>query len=183
MTDRKMDREKKTAFGVGYIGYGEFSSRLDNKDTKAYTTWRNMLSRCYSDDNPRNRSYNDCTVCEEWHNFQNFALWFYQNHPDNGKKYHLDKDKIVKGNRMYSPENCCFISPSENAIISNQKKFLIKHKNGEELIIMNMSQFCLSRGLNKSAMSAIGKGKRRIHKGWIHVEEIHNNPELLEGEK
>ena len=48
-----------------------------------------------------NKNYLDVTVCEEWHNFQNFAKWFYENYYEiSGEKMRLDKDILIKGNKM-----------------------------------------------------------------------------------
>ena len=40
-----------------------------------YTTWANMLSRCYNSDNPRWADYGGrgISVCPRWHHFENFA--------------------------------------------------------------------------------------------------------------
>ena len=166
MTAKKKDKTQKTSFGVGFIGKGGFKSRLNSKDTKAYQTWRNMLRRCYSDKNKRDNSYKDCYVSDEWHNFQNFALWFYQNHPDDGDVYHLDKDMLVKGNKVYSKETCIFLTPQMNSRISNQKKYRVFDPNGMIQIIVNMKDFCAKNNLCNGAMSAIANGHRKTHKGW-----------------
>jgi len=64
-----------------------------------YKVWENMINRCY---NPRHLvkrpTYIDCTVCEEWKIFSNFKAWMEtQNYIDR----QLDKDLIVKGNKVY----------------------------------------------------------------------------------
>ena len=69
-----------TVYGIGCLGIGDYKARKESKGmTKEYVMWTNMLSRCYGQpyqDNPINSArYAECTVCEEWHNFQNFAKW------------------------------------------------------------------------------------------------------------
>lgn len=106
--------------GVGFIGSGVFKSKINNKSTDAYGCWRNMLIRCYGERYQKEKpSYIGCTVCEEWHNFQNFAKWYYANHPQDGEKWHLDKDFTVIGNKIYSPETCAFIPASVNSFITD----------------------------------------------------------------
>lgn len=100
----------KTVYGVGYIGEGKYKITINTQRTKVSNAWKNMIQRCYkgSETHP---SYKDVLVCEEWHNFQNFAKWFEENHID---EWHLEKDILKKGNKIYSPENCCFVPPEIN---------------------------------------------------------------------
>ena len=80
---------------VGYIGQGHYKSRDENSDkTKAYNTWSHMLRRCYD---PyflnKNPAYINCYVCDEWHNFQNFAKWYEENYYEiKNEGVQLDKD-------------------------------------------------------------------------------------------
>lgn len=106
-------------FGVGYIGEGVFLSKNDDgSTTTAYRKWRDMLSRCYHFDRClKTLSYENCYVCDEWLNFQNFAEWFYQNYYEiDGEIICLDKDILYKGNQLYSPENCVFAPQTINSL-------------------------------------------------------------------
>lgn len=107
---------KKSVYGIGYLGLGCYKTRFDNKSTKQYITWKNMMFRCYGHKRlEKFPSYLDCYVCDEWHNFQNFANWFDGNYI-NG--YHLDKDLLFKGNKIYSPEKCIFIPQEINKLLT-----------------------------------------------------------------
>lgn len=112
--------------GIGYLGVmsnGEMPKVSENgKQTREYTTWRNMLKRCYDPQSlERNPTYKGCSVWERWHSFNNFLedmpkidnyiLWL--NNPNQGIA--LDKDSKVKGNKVYSLETCCFLTHSENS--------------------------------------------------------------------
>ena len=93
----------------------------------SYATWLRMLARCYRESYLKNTpSYTNCEVCDEWKRYSNFEKWF--NNPSNGYKegYALDKDILIKGNKLYSPSTCCFVPNEINAL-------LIKHdsKRGE----------------------------------------------------
>lgn len=92
-------------YGKGYIGVGPYEQTVNRKSTREYDMWRRMFDRCYSG---RQSAYNDCEVCEEWWNFQNFAQW-YQDHYYEvpGQVMQVDKDWLSVGNRVYCPENCC----------------------------------------------------------------------------
>lgn len=81
-----------------------------------YSTWREMLGRCYS---PRvqakNPSYVGCTVCEEWHSLSKFKAWM-QCQDWEGKQ--LDKDLLFQGNKIYGPFNCIFVSTRVNNFLT-----------------------------------------------------------------
>ena len=104
-----------TVYGVGYLGVGPYLSVVDGKSQKAYDTWHGMLRRAYSN-SERYLTYKDTTVCQEWHNFQNFAKWYEENYYEiDGQQMHLDKDLKSGKSKMYSPETCLFIPQVLNA--------------------------------------------------------------------
>lgn len=83
-----------------------------------YNRWFAMLQRCYAPTSTRiANTYAGCTVGSEWHNFQNFANWFYEQKYHDRDGYQIDKDLITFGNREYSPENCCIIPAQLNYAI------------------------------------------------------------------
>lgn len=90
----------------------------------SYKVWRSMIERCYSNKyQERQPTYVGCEVCNEWLYFSNFKKWFEENYVDG---YALDKDILIKGNKVYSPQTCCFVPQEIN-------KLLLKHdrKRGE----------------------------------------------------
>jgi hypothetical protein len=98
----------RSVFGVGYIGEGKYKVSENGIETKVYPIWKSMIKRCYSEkwlkEHP---SYIECAVSEEWLNFQNFAQWYNENHYEvDGEKMCLDKDILVKGNKIYSSDTC-----------------------------------------------------------------------------
>lgn len=110
-----------SVFGVGYFGVGDYKSKIDKKQTKVYGVWSQMLQRCYSEKQQiKQPTYVGCFIDKRWHNFQVFAKWFEENYKEG---FALDKDILFKGNKIYSPETCCFV-PQElnNLIIKNDKR-------------------------------------------------------------
>lgn len=106
----------KSVFGVGFLGDGKFKSTNKGVKNKYYVIWYCMMERCYSKGfQARCPTYKGCTVCVEWHNFQVFAEWCIKN-KFYDKGYHLDKDLKVKGNKVYSPETCCFVPQEVNCL-------------------------------------------------------------------
>ncbi len=118
------DLNQPTLLGVGYRGYGKYSTRNEAKDGKSdsYLYWQRMLRRCYDVNDKDYKDYGDkgVTVCKEWHNFQNFSEWFYSQKNHTKKGYHLDKDLTFRGNATYSPEACNLI-PAELNVMQIEK--------------------------------------------------------------
>lgn len=68
-------------------------------------------------------TYEECTVCEEWHNFQNFADWFDKNYYEIGKeRMEIDKDLLIKNNKIYSPNTCVFVPRRINSLLIKNNK-------------------------------------------------------------
>lgn len=119
----KCPYERRT-FGVGYLGEGKYKTKKNGKNTRVYSVWKAMLQRCYDEKFKENRpTYKDCKVSEEWLCFQNFAKWFYENYYEiEGEKMCLDKDILIKHNKIYSPDNCIFVPQRiNNLFIKNDK--------------------------------------------------------------
>lgn len=107
---------------VGYIGKGKYSAMDGSKTTMCYNSWNYMIRRCYDPyviNKGNNLVYQDVFVCDEWHNFQNFAEWYYENiYAIGNEQMHLDKDILVKGNKVYSPETCVFVPQRINKLFT-----------------------------------------------------------------
>lgn len=117
--DQKRKVLEKTIQGVGYIGIGSYNS-VNAKE--AHSVWRDMLRRCYAIDAAvKFPAYKDCTVHDEWFDFQVFAKWFYDNCFCECPT--IDKDVLVKGNRIYSPDTCCIIPRSLNVALVKNKEY------------------------------------------------------------
>ena len=113
-----------TVYNIGYLGEGKYKSKINGKFTRCYTTWRSMLNRCYNERFKQKHTYcKDCEVCEEWHNFQNFANWYYDNYYEiKNECMHLDKDILIKNNKIYSPKTCVFAPQRINTLFTKCNK-------------------------------------------------------------
>lgn len=113
-----------SVYGVGCFGIGEYRAKIDGKQTPEYSTWTNMLKRCYDKKyQEKFPTYKNVAVCNEWLNFQNFAKWYENNYPKvYGVKFHIDKDLLQQDteNKIYSPETCVFIPYNVNAFLTNK---------------------------------------------------------------
>lgn len=94
---------------------------INGRDIKSYSVWHSMLGRCYSKKNlARYPTYKDCTVCDEWLYFSNFKKWFDENYIEGTQ---LDKDILAYGNKVYSPDTCCFVPSEINVLMSQIERF------------------------------------------------------------
>lgn len=97
----------KSVLGMGFLG-----ERGTTGDSELKHKWRSMLYRCYTEEF---NTYEDCRVCEEWHNFSNFKDWAYSS--GYRKDWELDKDILSRDNKMYSPDFCTFVPKRINSLI------------------------------------------------------------------
>lgn len=139
-------------YGRGFIGLGDYSF----KDRKVFKIWNAMLKRAYCEKHLKTHpSYKGVEVCEEWFDFQNFAGWcykekFYDAVDNGGRSYNLDKDLLVKGSKVYSPDVCCFVPQDINKIIVSRNKLRGKYPVGVSHLKQNRK---FSAALNKYAKS------------------------------
>lgn len=111
----------KTSYNIGYIGQGKYTPKICKK---IYDVWRKMLQRCYD---PyfinKELTYKDVYVCDEWHCFQNFAKWWEENYYEIlNEKMELDKDILIKNNKMYSPKTCLIVPQRLNKLFTKSDK-------------------------------------------------------------
>ena len=121
---------RRTVCDVGY--YGMLMNAKEYSST-VYVTWQNMIQRCYSKKLQKKYKpqYRDKSVCEEWHNYANFKLW-YEEHITEGCQIDLDKDLLKQGNKIYSPETCVFIEHYINTTFEGKRgDCVIQNKDGK----------------------------------------------------
>lgn len=127
---------RTSLFGVGINDMPHMSQ------SKAYSIWHRMIERGYSEKYKKKRpSYQDCTVCKEWLTFSNFLKWFNEHQDEYHDGYHLDKDILCKGNKVYSPDTCCFVPQEINSLLqcSNRGKNMIGSQRSGNLWVSRIS--------------------------------------------
>lgn len=158
------DRFAITTCGVGYLG-----EKVPYVES-IYTCWVNMLKRCYDPKvQAKHPTYIGCSVCDEWLCYSNFFQWM-SSRDHLGME--LDKDKKIKGNKVYSPDTCELITLAENIRVTFSKTFQLRHKNGTCLTVTNLLRFCRENKLNHTGMHRVKSGDRKTHKGWVSVQLI-----------
>lgn len=113
----------KPWFGVGMLNHGKHpTTRGNGRDSKLVARWSGMLRRCYGDHSTTKWArYSDCTVDERFWKFQDFAEWAVNQIGSDMPGWHMDKDILVKGNRVYGPDTCCFVPADINYLFVSGK--------------------------------------------------------------
>lgn len=117
-----MRKNKKLVCSVGVNDL----TCIGNKDS--YSKWKSMLNRCYSPKYQIKRpTYVGCTVCDEWKTFSNFNEWY-----DSNKRagMDLDKDILIRGNKVYGPQFCRFVPRAINSLLTNSGARRGQYKQG-----------------------------------------------------
>ena len=155
---------EKRLLGIGYIGEGIYNGK---NNINIYYQWTRMLQRCY-DPYYINKypTYINCFVCEEWHNFQNFAKWYEENYYEiENEEMALDKDILYKGNKIYSPQTCIFVPQRINSLFEKCNKTRGNYPIGVSCIegIYYVARCRIkNRNMNKSKLINIGTFSNEI---------------------
>lgn len=110
----------KLVYGVG-VNDADYAvtTKVSGKEIRCayYSTWTSMLSRGYYGKlKTRWPTYQDVSVCEEWHTFSTFKTWMEQQ-PWEGMQ--LDKDVLIPRNKVYRPEACVFVPGRVNNLLTS----------------------------------------------------------------
>lgn len=104
MKNEKIKGTKNPNYRTGYCCEGKKSS--------LYNSWQGMKKRCLNPNNPKYKRYGGrgINVCEEWLSFKPFLEWALSHGFKEG--YSIDR---INNDGDYCPENCRWISVSENS--------------------------------------------------------------------
>ncbi len=93
----------------------------------AYSAWRGMMQRVYDAcQQIRRPTYIGVTVCDEWHKFSAFRIWWLKHQVDG---YQLDKDLLSDAGE-YSPNACLFVPQWLNSFTTDSGAARGKHPIG-----------------------------------------------------
>lgn len=149
--------------GVGVKSKGKYKTYDGVRQTKVYNTWRRMIARCYCPKiKAQNTSYFDCSVASDWLDFQVFAEWF-ESHEYSKLDYHLDKDILVAGNKVYSADTCCLVPRQLNNL-------LVSRHTGNEAYPQGVY---FQRAINKFSSRVSINGKKKHLGCFLTADEAY----------
>ena len=115
------NRYLPSLYGVGYLGEATVMDGC-GRLSKEYVIWSKMLERCYcSKYLARKPTYDGCTVSDNFKNFTFFKNWCNKQVGFGEKYFSLDKDILLKGNKLYSEDTCAFIPRELNNLLTLRK--------------------------------------------------------------
>ena len=116
-------RMKASVCGVGCMGSNlDLKSIYNGKLCKIYQQWYSMITRCYSERyHIRFPTYIGCYVSDEFKDYSKWREW-YDNYPYKQDGWHMDKDLLIKGNKVYSEDTCVFLPKEINLVLTKSTK-------------------------------------------------------------
>ena len=153
------DSYTPSVFGVGVAGT-KYPNRVNGRKTKEYVLWCHMFERCYSD--AYKKKYPTYEVCKVSDNFKSYEYFYEWCHKQVGfnKEWHLDKDLLIKGNKVYSEDTCVFLPSEINSLLTKREAL-----RGEHLIGVS---WCKKANACKASVNK-NKGKQE-HLGYFKTE-------------
>ena len=111
------DPYSPSVFGVGLLGT-KYPSTINGRNTKEYEMWCSVLKRCYNDTyQKKNPTYEGCKVSDKFKSYEYFYEWCHKQIGFGNEGWQLDKDLLIKGNKIYSENTCVFIPREINSLL------------------------------------------------------------------
>ena len=119
-----------SVYGVGVSGI-KYPSKLNGVNTKEYDLWCSMIQRCYSNTYKKKQpTYEGCEVSDNFKSYEYFYEWCQNQIGFGNEGWHLDKDLLIKGNKVYSENSCVFIPKEINSLLTKRESMRGEHLIG-----------------------------------------------------
>ncbi len=110
-----------------------------------YRRWRDMLNRAGLKWQTAHPSYAGTDVCKDWIYLSKFKMWLESHEFETFDGLDLDKDILVKGNSIYSPETCALVPQWLNKLLvgcerSEDSYLGVYYKKKNKLCINELSK-------------------------------------------
>ena len=119
-----------SVYGIGVLG-AKYQAKINGVITKEYDLWQSMLERCYSDTyKKKNQTYIACEVSDKFKSYEYFYEWCCNQIGFGVDGFELDKDLLIKGNKVYNESTCVFLPKEINSLLTKRKASRGKHLIG-----------------------------------------------------
>ena len=149
-----------SVYWVGILGT-KYPSKINGVRTKEYGLWVRMLTRCYSDGfRKKQPTYIGCEVSDNFKSYEYFYEWCHKQTGFGNKWFQLDKDLLIKGNKVYSEYTCVFLPQEINNILTKSTA-----SRGEHLIGVSWNK------RNKAFVAMVSRSKGKPERlGYFNTE-------------
>ena len=155
------DLYSPSVYGVGVLGT-KYPSKVNGVLTKEYEIWRSMIQRCYSDIFKNKRpTYKDCKCSENFKSFEYFHEWCNKQVGFGNEGWQLDKDLLIKGNKVYNEYSCVFLPREINQLLVKRENMRGKYLIGVHWCNIN-KVFVAQASKNKGKSERLGIFKTEI---------------------
>lgn len=155
------DPHSPSVYSVGILGT-KYLSKVNGVLTKEYEIWRSMIQRCYSDNFKKKRpTYKDCKCSENFKSYEYFYEWCHRQIGFGVEGFELDKDLLVKGNKVYSEHSCVFIPREINQLLVKRESMRGKYLIGVHWCNIN-KVFVAQASKNKGKSERLGIFKTEL---------------------
>ena len=146
--------------GVGISGT-KYPITINGRNTKEYALWCDMLRRCYSATyKKKHPTYEGCEVSDKFKSYEYFYEWCCNQIGFGVEGFELDKDLLVKGNKVYSEDSCTFTPKEINQV-------LVKRESSRGKYLIGVSW----NNTNKAFVATVRKNKgKREYLGSFNIE-------------
>ena len=149
-----------SVYGIGVVG-AKYPITISGRKTKEYVIWCHMFERCYSDTYQKKYpTYEGCEVSYNFLYYEYFYEWCNKQIGFSNKGWHLDKDLLTKGNKVYSESTCVFLPQEINLLLVKNTA-----SRGEHLIGVSWCK------MDKVFKATVNKNKgKQEHLGYFKTE-------------
>lgn len=164
-------------YGVGVTG-NKYPISKNCDAVKEYDVWHRLLERCvYERLREKYPAYNNVICCDEWLLYENFYEWLHsQENFDkwlNGKRWAIDKDILIKGNKIYKPEACCLVPQNVNCLFLKREAERGKYPIGVRYRDNGFLAVCRNPFLNKAVELGHYSAPERAFQAYkVYKEDI-----------
>ena len=108
-------------FNKGYLGCHDATVTRKNRP-ESYNVWWDMIRRCCCETYKRKKPrYMSSVVDTRFESYFNYRSWCEKQigfgcKDEKGRPFALDKDILIKGNKVYSEDTCCFVPQEVNSL-------------------------------------------------------------------